>query len=145
MQASYNPSLVALSILVAVLVSYTALSLAARVAAANASLIRFWLIGGAVAMGIGIWSMHFIGMMAFSLPVALRYDVATTLISLGVAILTSGFAIWIVGGALLGWRRLGGGALLMGTGICAMHYTGMYAIQIKPMIAYDPILVAASI
>jgi PAS domain S-box-containing protein len=144
MQATYNPLLVALSVVVAVLVSYTALSLAARVASANASQVPFWLTGGALAMGVGIWSMHFIGMMAFSLPIALRYDVATTLISLTVAIVTSGCALWIAGGAHLGWRRLGCGALLMGTGICATHYCGMSAIQIRPMILYDPALVAAS-
>jgi PAS domain S-box-containing protein len=145
MQSSYNPSLVALSIIVAILVSYTALSLAARVAAAGKGQIFYWLAGGAVAMGIGIWSMHFIGMMAFMLPVALRYDVATTIVSLALAILTSGCALWIGGGTRLGWRRLGSGAILMGMGICAMHYTGMSAIEITPMITYDPTLVAASI
>ncbi len=145
MQSSYNPSLVALSIAVAILVSYTALSLAARIAQSNARQVRFWLIGGAVAMGIGIWSMHFIGMMAFSLPIALRYNIATTLGSLGIAILTSGCALWIAGAARMGWLRLGCGALLMGTGISAMHYSGMSAIQIMPMIVYDPTLVAASV
>jgi len=144
MQASYNLWLVALSVVVAVLVSYTALSLAARVAASNAAQVRFWLIGGAVVMGVGIWSMHFIGMMALSLPITLRYNVVTTLASLSVAILTSGCALWIAGGARLGWRRLGCGALLMGAGICAMHYSGMSAIEIAPMILYDPLLVAAS-
>ena len=144
MQASYNFTLVALSIAVAVLVSYTALSLASRVAVAGASQVRYWLIGGAAAMGIGIWSMHFIGMMAFSLPIALRYNVAATLLSLAMAVLTSGGALWIAGGTHLGWRRLGGGAVLMGAGICAMHYSGMSAIQVMPMIRYDPLLVAAS-
>jgi two-component system, sensor histidine kinase and response regulator len=145
MQATYNYWLVGLSVVVAVLVSYTALSLAARVAAANLSLVRVWLIGGSLAMGIGIWSMHFIGMMAFTLPIALRYDIARTLASLAVAILTSGCAIWIAAGARMGWRRLAGGSLLMGAGICAMHYCGMSAIQIVPMIAYDAGLVAASV
>ena len=145
MLATYNPSLVALSIAVAILVSYAALSLAARVAAAEPSHVRIWVAGGAIAMGTGIWSMHFIGMMAFSLPIALRYDIAGTLISLAVAIVTSGCALWIAGGAHLGWRRLAAGSLLMGTGICAMHYSGMSAIQILPMIVYDPLLVAASV
>jgi PAS domain S-box-containing protein len=145
MQATYNPLLVALSIAVAVLVSYTALSLASRVASSNASQIRLWLIGGAIAMGVGIWSMHFIGMMAFSLPIALRYNVPTTLVTLAIAIGTSGCAIWITGGTHLDWRRLAGGALLMGSGICAMHYCGMNAIEIIPAIAYDPKLVAASV
>lgn len=145
MQATYNFWLVALSMVVAVLVSYTALSLASRAAASNSALMRFWVMGGAVAMGIGIWSMHFIGMLAFSLPIALRYNVATTLVSLALAIVTSGCAIWIAGSANLGLRRLAGGALLMGAGISAMHYSGMSAIEIMPMITYDPLLVLASI
>jgi PAS domain S-box-containing protein len=95
-------------------------------------------------MGVGIWSMHFIGMMAFSLPIALRYDVMTTLGSLLLAILTSGWAIAIAGGRRLGGRRLATGGVVMGVGICAMHYSGMSAIQILPMITYDPYYVAAS-
>jgi two-component system sensor histidine kinase/response regulator len=144
MQATYNSWLVALSVAVAVLVSYTALSLAARVAAVQGRLARVWLLGGAVAMGIGIWSMHFIGMLAFSLPIALRYDVAGTVGTLLVAIVTSGCAIGIAGGTDLGLRRLAGGALLMGCGIFIMHYGGMSAIRIQPGIIYDPLRVAAS-
>ena len=145
MPATYNPFLVALSIVVAILVSYTSLSLAARIAAAKGSYVWFWRIGGAVAMGVGIWSMHFIGMMACSLPIALRYDVAATLVSLAIAIATSGCALWIAGGARMSRLRLGCGAVAMGAGICAMHYSGMSAIQILPVITYDPLLVAASI
>lgn len=145
MQGTYNSWLVALSIAVAVLVSYTALKLAARVAAADRSVGRIWLFGGAFAMGIGIWSMHFIGMLAFSLPIPLRYGVPTTLASLAIAIVTSGVAIKISSGPQLGLARLGFGGLVMGAGICAMHYSGMAAIQIVPMIRYEPFLVAASI
>jgi diguanylate cyclase (GGDEF)-like protein len=145
MQGIYNAWLVALSIAVAVLVSYTALKLAARVALADRSVSSLWLFGGATAMGIGIWSMHFIGMLAFSLPIPLRYDIATTLGSLAVAIVTSGLAIKISSGPKLSFARLGVGSLVMGGGICAMHYSGMAAIQIVPMIRYEPRLVAASI
>ncbi len=144
MQATYNHWLVGLSVVVAALVSYTALSLAARVAAAGERYARVWLIGGALAMGIGIWSMHFIGMMAFTLPIALQYDLTITLFSLGVAVLTSGCAIRIAAGARLGSLRLAGGALVMGAGICAMHYSGMRAILITPRISYDPLLVLIS-
>jgi PAS domain S-box-containing protein len=144
MQATYNAWLVALSIAVAMLVSYTALSLAARVAAAQIGLARVWLFGGAAAMGIGIWSMHFIGMLAFTLPIALRYDVTTSLFSLLVAILTSGCALWTASGTQLGRLRLAGGAVLMGSGIVIMHYSGMSAIRIAPAITYDPVWVAAS-
>ena len=144
MQATYNFWLVLLSVGVAILVSYTALSLAARVAASSAGLHRIWLIGGSFAMGIGIWSMHFIGMMAFSLPIALRYDIPTTMVSLGIAIVTSAIAIYIAAGASLGWKRLAYGSCAMGAGICAMHYSGMSAIRILPAIEYDTALVAVS-
>ena len=145
MQGSYSHWLVVLSVIVAIMVSYTALSLAARVAAANSSLKRVWLLGGSLTMGLGIWSMHFIGMMAFSLPIALRYDVGRTVISLAIAVITSGGALWIAAGVRLTWPRLLSGSLLMGAGICAMHYSGMSAIQIVPLINYDRALVAASI
>ena len=82
MQATYNFWLVALSIVVAIVVSYTALTLAGRVAQSEHSGGRGWLLGGAAAMGIGIWSMHFIGMLAYSVSIPLRYNILTTLVSL---------------------------------------------------------------
>jgi NO-binding membrane sensor protein with MHYT domain len=145
MYATYNLWLVSLSIVVAIVVSYTALALAGRVAQTERSGGRMWLLGGAIAMGIGIWSMHFIGMLAFSVPIPLRYNIFTTLVSLVTAILTSGFALAITSRRDLDLRRLAVGSLVMGAGICAMHYTGMAAIQIMPVISYDPLLVAASI
>lgn len=144
MTATYNYWLVGLSVLVAVLASYAALKLAARVAEADRRIGRIWLLGGGVAMGIGIWSMHFIGMLAFSLPIELRYDIPTTAASLAIGIVTSMFAIRIGSGSHLGHGRLAASALVMGGGICAMHYSGMAAIQIVPMIRYEPWLVAAS-
>jgi NO-binding membrane sensor protein with MHYT domain/two-component sensor histidine kinase len=126
-------------------VAYTALKLAARVADAGRTGGRLWLLGGAVAMGTGIWSMHFIGMLAFSLPIPLRYGIATTLASLAIAIITSGFALAIASRPQLGLKRLTVGAIVMGAGISAMHYSGMAAITIVPMITYAGHLVAASI
>jgi len=145
MQSIYNSWLVGLSVCVAMLVSYTALRLAARVATSERPATRMWLAAGALAMGVGIWSMHFIGMLAFSLPIPLAYDVPTTLASLAIAVVTSGFALILTSGQRLTFSRLGGGALAMGAGICAMHYTGMAAIAIVPGIDYDPVLVALSI
>src|ERR1700722_9919886 len=145
MQTTYNVWLVGLSIIVAIVVSFTALTLAGRVAQAERSSGRGWLFGGAAAMGIGIWSMHFIGMLAFSAPIPLRYNILTTLVSLIIGILNSGFALAIAGRPNLSLRRLAAGSLIMGAGICAMHYTGMAAIQIMPTISYDPLLVGASI
>src|SRR5688572_7056395 len=145
MQATYNLWLVALSILVATLVSYTALKLAARVAEAEGTGGRLWLFGGAIAMGTGIWSMHFIGMLAFSVSIPLRYGIGKTLGSLVIAIITSGFALAIASRSQLSLFRLAVGAVVMGAGICAMHYSGMAAITIVPMITYEPLLVAASV
>ena len=145
MPSNYNHWLVALSIIVAMSVSYTALRLAARVAANEGHGAYIWVCIGAVAMGIGVWSMHFIGMLAFALPIPLSYNVPTTLASLAVAIFTSGFALTITRGRRLGTTRLGTSAVAMGAGISTMHYLGMGAITIQPAISYDPLLVATSI
>jgi len=145
MQATYNLWLVGLSFVVAMVVSYTALKLAARVAEAGASAGRMWLLGGAAAMGMGIWSMHFIGMLAFSVEIPLRYGIFKTLLSLVIAMITSGFALMIAGRPQLSLARLSIGSVVMGAGICAMHYSGMAAIQIVPIITYQPLLVLASI
>jgi diguanylate cyclase (GGDEF)-like protein len=142
---TYNYCLVLLSILVAVVVSHTALRLAARVARAKGSSAQLWLAGGAIAMGTGIWSMHFIGMLAFSLPVPLSYDLTPTMGSLCLAIATSGFALKLASKPESSMARLASGALVMGAGICAMHYVGMTAVQVVPMIQYEPGLVAASV
>ena len=147
MEATYNPWLVALSIVVAMVVAYTALKLAARVAEGGrtAGAGRGWLLGGAAAMGMGIWSMHFIGMLAFSVPIPLRYGIFKTLLSLAIAMVTSGFALAIASRPQLSLPRLAVGSIVMGAGICAMHYSGMAAIQIVPIITYQPMLVLASI
>jgi len=144
MQSVYNSWLVGLSVCVAMAVSYTALRLAARIAISERPAERLWLAAGALAMGVGIWSMHFIGMLAFSLPIPLAYDIPTIIVSLAIAVLTSGFALGLTSGRQLTLPRLAGGAMAMGTGICAMHYTGMAAIDVVPGIAYDPALVALS-
>jgi diguanylate cyclase len=145
MSSIYNHWLVGLSLVVAMLVSYTALRLASRVAISEGNGSRIWLGIGAIAMGVGIWSMHFVGMLAFSLPIPVAYDVPTTLASLAVAIVTSGFALAITSGRRLTVPRLAVSAVIMGTGISSMHYMGMAAITILPGIAYDPFLVAVSI
>ncbi|MGH9809604.1 MAG: MHYT domain-containing protein, partial [Terriglobia bacterium] len=96
-------------------------------------------------MGIGIWSMHFIGMLAFSVPIPLRYNVLVTLASLAIAVLTSGFALGIAGRRDLSLSRLAVGSVIMGAGICAMHYTGMAALRGPFILTWDSNYVAASI
>ncbi len=142
---SYSPALVSISLFVAVLASYTALDLAGRIATAQGRAAHLWMTGGALAMGVGIWSMHFIGMLAFSLPVELGYDISITALSLLVAILSSGFALWLVSQPRLPAWQLAFGALIMGAGISTMHYTGMAALRMQPGIDYDPTLFGASL
>ncbi|WP_332610879.1 MHYT domain-containing protein, partial [Achromobacter sp. ESBL13] len=115
---TYNPSLVLVSLGVAILASYTALGMANRVRASHGlPAARYWLAGGAFAMGVGIWSMHFVGMLAFNLPIPMGYDLSLTVLSLAIAVGCSAFALWIVCKDELPWRRLLSGALLMGAGI----------------------------
>jgi diguanylate cyclase (GGDEF)-like protein len=145
MAGVYNPWLVLLSIAVAVFVSHTALNLSSRVARSrHKPSARLWLVGGAVSMGCGIWSMHFVGMLAFSLPIALSYDIPTTLASLAIAIGLSGFALSIASRPQISVKQLAMGAVVMGLGICGMHYSGMSAIEILPVITYEPRLLLAS-
>ncbi|HDS0959945.1 putative signaling protein [Pseudomonas hunanensis] len=142
---SYSSSLVLISLCVAILASYTALDLTGRIATAKGRAAHLWMGGGALAMGIGVWSMHFIGMLAFSLPIDLGYDLALTAFSLLIAVLSSGFALWLVSQPSLPALQLGFGALIMGAGIACMHYTGMAALRMLPGIDYDPTLFGASL
>jgi diguanylate cyclase (GGDEF)-like protein len=145
MVGTYNYGMVFLSVVVAILASYAALNLATRITASRDRAAQIWLLGGAFSMGTGIWSMHFLGMLAFRLPIPMGYDVPVTLLSMLIAILVSGFALYVVSRDTLHWQRLLLAGTLMGTGICAMHYTGMAAMQMSPPIIYDPTLFAASV
>ena len=143
--SSYNSVLVAFSLIVAILASYTALNMAARVASARGRAALLWLVGGSFAMGLGIWSMHFVGMLAFSLPIPLGYDLGLTLLSLLIAIGSSAFALWMVCQRDMPKMHLMLGALLMGAGIAAMHYTGMAAMQMTPQVVYVPWILVLSV
>jgi diguanylate cyclase (GGDEF)-like protein len=146
MIGSYDLKLVALSLVVAAFASYAALDLAGRVSATRGRASHVWLVAGAIAMGTGIWSMHFIGMLAFSLPgLRLAYDLPVTLLSMFAAIVVSGLALYVVRRPVLTARNLSAGATLMGVGICVMHYTGMAAMRMSPPIEYDPPLFIASV
>ncbi|MFT3669740.1 MAG: EAL domain-containing protein [Pseudoxanthomonas sp.] len=146
MSGNYNEVLVLFSLLVAILASYTALDMASRVTTTQGTTAaRWWLTGGAMAMGLGIWSMHFVGMLAFDLPIPLGYDLAITLYSMLAAVGVSAFALWLVSRADLPRRLLCLGALLMGAGIAVMHYIGMAALRMQPGIDYDPLWFALSI
>src|SRR5882724_7623128 len=142
---SYDLFLVALSALIAVLASFAALDLAGRVTSARDRARLLWLSGGAVAMGIGIWSMHYIGMLAFRLPVPVQYDWPTVLLSLVAAILASAVALFVVSRHEMGVIRALLGSILMGSGIAAMHYIGMAAMRLPAMCHYSLALVTLSV
>ncbi len=145
MQSAYTLWIVGLSIAVALLVAYTALALVARVADTNRAINRFWIVGGAVAMGIGIWSMHFIAMLAHSLPIPLTYDLLRTAASLVLAVSASAGASRIVTGRHSPRSRVGLASIVLGAGISGMHYFGMSAIGLVPGILWDYKLVALSV
>lgn len=143
---AYDPLLVALSIGVAVLTSSLALQLGAQAGAAHEALHRTMaLVSGGIALGVGIWAMHFIGMLAFTLCTTVQYDVPTTLASMLPALAASWVALGLLARRHVSrWQLLTGGALV-GAGIGAMHYGGMAAMQMSPLLRYDPTWFAASI
>ncbi|WP_229422059.1 putative bifunctional diguanylate cyclase/phosphodiesterase [Massilia aquatica] len=144
LNGTYHAGLVVLAIFVAMMASYTAINLTGRVVATRGRASTLWLAGGALAMGCGIWSMHFIGMLAFSLPIRMSYDIGITMLSLLVAIGVSAFALRIVTRPSVSRMHYLVGGLLMGFGICGMHYMGMHAMNMSPAISYDVVGVAAS-
>jgi two-component system sensor histidine kinase/response regulator len=142
---SYDYGLVALSVLISILASYAALDIAGRVTATHGKMRIAWLVGGASAMGGGIWSMHYIGMLAFRLPVVARYDWPTVAISFLCAVFASGVALFVVSRQRMGWIESILGSLVMGSGIAGMHYIGMAAMRLPAMCSYEPGLVAVSV
>src|SRR5712664_1310938 len=142
---SYNYALVALSVLIAIFASYAALDLAGRVTAAGGWTRTVWLLGGAGAMGTGIWSMHYIGMLAFILPIPVAYHWPTVLLSLFAAILASIIALYVVSRQQMGASRAVAGSVLMGAGIASMHYIGMAAMRIPAMCQFNSFLVMLSV
>jgi PAS domain S-box-containing protein len=142
---SYNHALVALSVLIAMFASYAALDLAGRVTAASGWTRTVWLLGGAGAMGTGIWSMHYIGMLAFILPIPVAYHWPTVLLSLFAAILASVIALYVVSRQKMGVSQAVAGSALMGAGIAGMHYIGMAAMRLPALCQFNSFLVILSV
>ena len=142
---SYNLYLVTISVTIAILASYTALNFAGRIAVAKGWTRVCWLIGGALEMGSGIWSMHFIGMLAFKAPVPVDYDFILVLISMLPAMLASGLALFLVSRPAIDTLDLVGGSLCMGGGIATMHYSGMAAMKASANMHYDLTVVVISL
>src|ERR1700676_753341 len=136
---------VARSILIAISASYAALDLGGRVTAARGWARAAWLTGGAIAMGIGIWAMHFGGLLAFRLPVKVDYHWPTVLVSLLIGVLSSAIALYVATRQRMGPAEAWTGSLIMGGGIAAMHYVGMAAMRMAAVARFDPLLVALSV
>lgn len=145
MVATYDVRLIVLSVAIAVIASYTALDLAGWLTKAQGLARILWLLGGGIAMGVGIWSMHFIGMLAYELPIPMTYDLLTVLFSMAVGIFASGIALFIVSRKSMGMFELLTGSVVLGLGIALMHYSGMAAMHIQAIAQYDPKLVALSV
>ena len=145
MTGSYDYRLVVLSVLIAMFASYAALDLSGRITAASGWGRAAWLTGGSTAMGFGIWSMHFTGMLAFGLPVPVRYDWPTVLVSLLAAIFSSAVTLSVVSRKKMGPLHAWTGSLVTGVGISAMHYTGMAAMRLAAVCRFDLHLVTLSV
>ena len=146
MAGSHNYWLVLLSVIVATLASFVALELTATMAANRSRPGRhYWVALGAISIGTGIWSMHFIGMLGFSLPIRVSYDLAITLLSMVIAVIASAVGLILASRGASGLRWLIGGAVLIGIAIAGMHYTGMAAMRMEPPIRYQPFLLSLSV
>jgi len=143
--SSYDYRLVSLSVVIAIMAAYGALDLAGRITSARSKLQFVWLAGGSLAMGIGIWSMHYIGMLAFHLPIPVLYDWPTVVVSLIAAIFASAIALFVVSREKMGLIRASIGSLFMGGGIATMHYTGMAAMRLSAMHRWSSSLVILSV
>ena len=146
MEVSYSPFLVVLSILVAILASYVALNLAYSVTQAKGRSQLTWLTCGAIAMGVGIWSMHFVGMLAFHMPgVEMAYDVPLMLLSVIVAVMGSALALFVVSRPVVQSGSLISGGIAMAAAINGMHYIGMYSMRMSARIQWNIYLVLLSV
>lgn len=142
---SYDPLVVALSVVIAVAASYAALDLAGRVTASKGWSFAAWLTCGSIAMGVGIWSMHFTGMLALNLRVPVSYDWPIVLLSYVVAVLAAALALYVVSRQEMGSARAVGSGVVMGCGIVALHYLDMMAMRMASDCRFNSMLVALSV
>ena len=145
LNATYDFRLVALSVVIAICACYAALDLAGRITAARNNARSAWLVVGAIAMGTGIWSMHYTGMLAYQLSVPVYYHIPTVILSLVAAIAASFVALFVVSRPRVTLLHVGVGSLLMATGICGMHYIGMDSMRLAAMHQWDQTLVLVSV
>ncbi|GAB6928341.1 bifunctional diguanylate cyclase/phosphodiesterase [Paenibacillus sp. JCM 10914] len=140
MDGSYNFYIVGLSIVIAILASYSALNITSKISDATGKTRFFWLVGGSLVMGSGIWSMHFVGMLALHLHTNVKYDAFLTIMSMLASVVSSFIAFYITMPKDINWAKIAIGGFFMGSGIVTMHYMGMEAMVMHAEIQYDPFI-----
>ncbi len=138
-------ALVVLSYVLAALASFAALDMAERFEKSAGKAKRFWLVAAAASLGGGIWSMHFIAMLAFQVGLPVTFDVGATVLSEIVATVFTGIGFFIVGRNHNSTRHLIAAGVIVGIGVTAMHYSGMAAMRMPAHVHYDPLIVFASL
>jgi diguanylate cyclase (GGDEF)-like protein/PAS domain S-box-containing protein len=142
--SGYDLRLVALSVMIAIVGAYVGLTLSERVAEHQGKSRYLWLLGGAIAFGSAVWAMHFTGMLAFRLPVDVSYDIPIVALSMLVAIVAGGVALFTISRPRITWRSSLAGAVVMGGGIGSMHYIGMVAMRMPATALWDVRIIALS-
>lgn len=145
MPVTYNPVLVFISAAISVIAAYITLEVSHKLSASSGTNRTFWLVSGAIALGSGIWSMHFVAMLAFSIPTSITYNFLLVLFSLLVPILVSFQALAIIGRPQPTLTSILISSLIIGIGIAVMHYSGMAAMQMSASLSYNPVLFALSV
>ncbi|MFJ8236272.1 EAL domain-containing protein [Ureibacillus sp. NPDC094379] len=138
LQGEYSVKLIVLSVIVACCASYAALFMNQRIQQDSFFTKSFWLFLSSLAMGLGIWSMHFIGMSAFMLPILMKYDLFLTLLSILPAIIASYAAFHFANKTNQSHTSYLMVGLFMGIGISSMHYLGMSAMKLEARYYYKP-------
>ncbi len=137
-QISWNISLVVLSVLVAIIGSFAALTHAQRMRESSGRVATLWMLAGGCTLGVAIWTMHFIGMLAMHLPIPIAFDQTLTFLSVLPAIAAALLGFRVLRESYIGYKRIAISGILMGGGISLMHYAGMAALKMSPAIRYEP-------
>jgi NO-binding membrane sensor protein with MHYT domain len=140
-----NPIFIALSIVIAILASYAALEILERVKTLSGAERRNWLLGGAGIFGFGVWSMHFIGMIGYMLPVNVQYNYPVVMLSILPIVLAAYFVLDLLARPTVSMAQILLGGVLLGLGVGGMHYGGMFAMQMNATLSFDPIMFAVSV
>ena len=141
----WNEYLIGMSVLISIFGSFSALSHMQSMRANSGKQSLGWMIAGAITLAMAIWSMHFIGMLSFHLPIQMAFDIKLTLLSILPALLTTLFAFYLLQNSNVRFGRITIAGVVMGLGVAAMHYTGMAALKMQPAIVYDTGILVLSI